>query len=48
MYGPTWSFLFMYESHDMRDTGFHKLTVVNGTLGNWGVTGNACLKLGIS
>ena len=31
--GPTWPFLLMYESHDMRHTGFRKLTVVNGTLG---------------
>ena len=22
MYGPKWSFLLMYESHDMRHTGF--------------------------
>ena len=28
----------MYESHDMRYTGFRKLTVVNGTPGFWGVT----------
>ena len=34
MYGPTWSFLLMYGSHDMRYTGFRKLTVVNGTPGN--------------
>ena len=31
--------LLMYESHDMRHTGFHRLTVVNGTPVNWGVTG---------
>ena len=30
MYGPTWPFLFTYESHDMRDIGFSRLTVVNG------------------
>ena len=29
----------MYGSHDMRHTGFRRLTVVNGTLGFWGVTG---------
>ena len=28
----------MYGSHDMRHTGFSRLTVVNGTLRNWGVT----------
>ena len=33
MYGPTWPFLFMYGSHDMRHTGFRRLTVVNGTPG---------------
>ena len=43
MYGPTWPFLLMYGSHDMRHTGFLKLTVVNGTPGVWGVT----LTLGI-
>ena len=31
MYGPMWPFLFTYGSHDMRHTGFRKLTVVNGT-----------------
>ena len=31
----------MYGSHDMRHTGFRKLTVVNGTPGFLGVTGNA-------
>ena len=31
MYGPTWPFLFMYGSHDMRHIGFRRLTVVNGT-----------------
>ena len=34
MYGPTWPVLLMYGSHDMRYTGFCKLTVVNGTPGN--------------
>ena len=38
MYGPTWPFLLTYGSHDMRHTGFCRLTVVNGTLGKWGVT----------
>ena len=36
--GPTWPFLLMFGSHDMRHTGFHRLTMVNETLGNWGVT----------
>ena len=36
--GPYWVILLLYESHDMRHTGFHKLMVVNGTLGFWGVT----------
>ena len=29
-----WVILLMYESHDMRHTGFHRLTVVNGTPGS--------------
>ena len=33
MYGPTWPFLLMYGSHDMRHAGFRRLTVVNGSLG---------------
>ena len=37
MYGPGWAILLMYESHDMRHIGFHRLTVVNGTPGIWGV-----------
>ena len=36
--GPSWVILLMYGSHDIRHTGFHRLTVVNGTLGFWGVT----------
>ena len=36
--GPYWDFLLMYGSHDVRHTGFRRLTVVNGTLGFWGVT----------
>ena len=36
--GPYWVILLMYGSHDMRDTGFRRLTVVNGTPGGWGVT----------
>ena len=36
--GPYWVILLMYESHDMRHTGFRRLTVVNGTPGFWGVT----------
>ena len=31
--GPYWVILLMYGSHDMRHTGFRRLTVVNGTLG---------------
>ena len=27
---PTWPFLLMIGSHDMRHTGFHRLMVVNG------------------
>ena len=30
--GPTWPFLLMYESHNMRHTGFLRLIVVNCTL----------------
>ena len=40
MYGPDVAILLMYESHDMRHTGFRKLTVVNRTPRNWGVTFN--------
>ena len=29
--GPYWVILLMYKSHDMRHTGFRRLTVVNGT-----------------
>ena len=36
--GPYWVILLMYGSHDMRHTGFRRLTVVNGTPGFWGVT----------
>ena len=36
--GPYWAILLMYGSHDMRHTGFRRLTVVNGTLEFWGVT----------
>ena len=36
--GPYWVILLMYGSHDMRHTGFRRLTVVNGTFGFWGVT----------
>ena len=36
--GPYWVILLIYGSHDMRHTGFRRLTVVNGTLGFWGVT----------
>ena len=33
MYGPTWPFLLTYGSHDMRHTGFRRLTVVSGLPG---------------
>ena len=36
--GPYWAILLMYRSHDMRHTGFCRLTIVNGTPGFWGVT----------
>ena len=36
--GPYWVILLMHGSHDMRHTGFRRLTVVNGTPGKWGVT----------
>ena len=35
---PMWPFLLMYGSYDMRRTVFGRLTMVNGTLGNRGVT----------
>ena len=38
--GPYWVILLMYGSHDMRHTGFRRLTVVNGTPEFWGVTGH--------
>ena len=36
--GPGWVILLMYGSHDMRHTGFHRLTVVKGTPGFLGIT----------
>ena len=36
--GPYWVILLMYGSHDMRHTGYRRLTVVNGTLEFSGVT----------
>ena len=36
--GPYWTILLMYGSHDMRHTGFRRLTIVNGTPGFSGVT----------
>ena len=33
--GPYWFILLKYGSHDMRHTGFRRLTVVNGTPGFW-------------
>ena len=47
MYGPTWPFLFTYGSHDMRHTGFRRLTVVNGTPGKWGVTDIMTISIGM-
>ena len=38
MYGPDVAILLMYGSHDMRHTGFPRLTVVNETPGDRGVT----------
>ena len=40
--GPYWVVLLMYGFHDMRHIGFRRLTVVNGTLGFWGVTFMIC------
>ena len=42
--GPYWAILLMYGSHDMRHTGFRRLTVVNGTPGFWGVTLDECSR----
>ena len=42
MYGPDAAILLMYESHDMRHTSFRRLTVVNRTPGDRGVTGEIC------
>ena len=36
--GPYWVILLMYGSHDMRHIVFCRLTMVNGTPGNWGAT----------
>ena len=33
MYGPDVTILLMYGSHNMRHTGFRRLTVVNGPPG---------------
>ena len=37
-YGPYWVILLMYESHNIRHTGFRRWKVVNGTPGFWCVT----------
>ena len=42
--GSYWVILLMYESHDIRHTSFLRLTMVNGTLGFWGVTGTKQVK----
>ena len=36
--GLYWVISLIYGSHDMRHIDFHRLTVVNGTSGIWGVT----------
>ena len=36
--GPYWVILLKYGSHDMRDIGFRRLTMVNETPRFWGVT----------
>ena len=36
--GPYWVILLKYGSHDMRQICFHRFTVINKTLGFWGVT----------
>ena len=41
--GLYWVILLKYGSHDMRHTGFRRLTMVNGTPGFWGVTREARL-----
>ena len=43
--GPYWVILLKHGSHDMRHTGFRRLTVVNGTPGFWGVTASIFLSL---
>ena len=35
--GPYWVIFLKYGSHDMRHTGFHRLTVVNETPRFWSV-----------
>ena len=40
--GPYWAILLMYGSHDMRHTGFRRLTVVNGTPPGFGVSHGYC------
>ena len=36
--GPYWVILLKYGSYNMRDTGFRRLTVVNGIPWFWGAT----------
>ena len=43
--GLYWVILLMYGSHDMRHTGFRRLTVVNGTPGIWGATAESLRSL---
>ena len=43
--GPYWVILLKYGSHDMRHTGFRRLTVVNGTPGFWGVRDSILLVI---
>ena len=42
MYGSDVVILLMYESHDIRHTGFRRLTMVNRTPEDRGVTGEIC------
>ena len=43
--GPYWVILLMYESRNMRHTGFCRLTVVNGTPEFLGVTPNPKIRV---
>ena len=45
--GPTWSFLLMYGSHDMRHTGFPQVDGGQRNPWEWGVTCWECPLLRI-